>query len=193
MQKLNRNRIPGALLAFVILLAGCTPLSFNPISTATAPPTDAPAVDGEGMPPQIPGVNPRELAQELSSVHQFTCEDLVINEEGYHEWRCRRESPGVTLEVAIFSRTDSELDLVDANVNQSEPLDEQAIASLNFIAGMIPLSDESAGEATAWVTETLPEIEQNDDVRSRLFDDILFRLYGAPETRSLEIGALPPF
>lgn len=179
------------LLCLALLLAACRPAVAPPGPSPT--PSVAPALSQTAIPPQVPGVNPRELVKTLADRDQFTCGKIEVNPQGYYEWRCQRHSPGVLLEISLFSRTKTELDLIDANVNQpTDASDEKAIALLSF-AATLPGSAEAGEAAAPWIQKTLPEISQTGDVRSKTFAGMLFRLYGSAEARSLEIGELPPF
>ena len=186
--------IPGILVLFsMLILSSCTALSqqFNPQPTER---TTSTAGNGtQTIPsPAVPGVNPRQLVKTLEDQEQFTCTDIEINEQSIYEWRCKRQSPGVLFEINVFSRTKTELDLIDANVNQKEnPSDEKAISLLNFVATLPQANSQAHDEATNWITETLPQITKVGDIRTENFGGIQYRLYGIADARSLELGSLP--
>ncbi len=183
------------LLMIGLLFAACTPTVPQPTAAQTPAATAQSAVEpsptpGPTLPPQVPGVNPRKLAASLQDEQGFTCSGIEANSQGYYQWRCERTTPGLVVQVTLLSRTKTELDLIDTNVDQPDtPAAQVAIDQLSWSAGLV---NPNAGQVVqSWIAETLPKIETVGDIRAQTFDGVLYRLYGTAEARSLEIGQLP--
>ncbi len=181
-------------LLFTLLLTACTPIALAPTATpqpSTAPTATSSPTVGPTLPPQVPGMNPRAMAASLADEEGFTCAGIEANPKGYYLWRCERTKPGLVVQVSLFSRTKTELDLIDTNVNQPDtPANSVAVDLLSWSAAFAnPGADQAA--VRTWIEKTLPEITTAGDIRIETFNGTQYRLYGAAETRSLEIGGLP--
>jgi len=140
--------------------------------------------------PGLPGVNPDEIQARLED-EGLSCESLGEDEEGRYHLKCSKTKDSLNIETLILGQSEERVDLIDININQSgEPSDDTAALYLCEISSLM---SDNAGKnaACSWIRQTLPEIQDANDVHTNTFAGIRHILYGNPESRSLEMGRLP--
>jgi hypothetical protein len=140
--------------------------------------------------PGLPGVTPAEIQARLED-EGLSCESLGEDEEGRYHLKCSKTKDSLNIETLILGQSEERVDLIDININQSgEASDDVAGLYLCEISSL--MSDNAVKNAAcSWIRQTLPEIQDANDVHKNTFAGIRHILYGNPESRSLEMGRLP--
>jgi hypothetical protein len=140
--------------------------------------------------PGLPGVSPEEIQARLED-EGLSCESLGEDEEGRYHLKCSKTKDSLNIETLILGQSEERVDLIDININQSgEASDDVAGLYLCEISSL--MSDNTGKNAACnWIRQTLPEIQDANDVHKNTFAGIRHILYGKPESRSLELGRLP--
>ncbi|MBI9046926.1 MAG: hypothetical protein JEZ06_20740 [Anaerolineaceae bacterium] len=121
----------------------------------------------------------------------FTCGEFEIFKDSYLNKKCVLDEVNQKTEVNILSSDEIFIHLIDTNFTQeNNPSNQQARMMLGFIAS-IPYTGSEPEKARSWVQITLDQMgEKSDGIQQNTFGNVLFRLYGSPSDRSLEIGIL---
>lgn len=140
--------------------------------------------------PGLPDSSPEEIQARLED-EGLSCESLGEDEEGRYHLKCSKTKDSLNIETLILGQSEERVDLVDININQSgEPSDDAAALYLCEISSLV--TDNSGKDSACnWIRQTLPEIQDANDVHKNTFAGIRHILYGTPESRSLEMGRLP--
>lgn len=195
-RKRNRKLLLIVLLVEVICIAGLATLLLvngdaeepgNAFSLRSWAAEAARAVESGA---NIPGLNPDQVLAQVEG-EGFTCAAPRVDEKQRVIWKCEKTEGDVVYQVLVLSRSESSVDLIDANINQNGSVsDEEAIQYLCFI-GTLPFDGKQQAESCQWIEETLPAITEVGDLRPAQFSGVTHLLYGAAEARSLELGSLP--
>ena len=181
--------------------------SMTPIPTATIPST-APALPTEitnelptKTPTQekkpaglLPGLRPEVVRANLEAKN-LACELVYLpsGNDPYYKWECKREGLDYMINVEMWSKSMSTVDLIQAGIVQyGNPDNSLSVDFLGFMATM-PYDGADPQQARSWVKETLPTITEKGDVREITIGGVRFRLYGIPSARFLDIGEDLPF
>ncbi len=156
--------------------------------TPVLPPTQA--ID-YSTPVVLPGLKPNRLGDVFSS-REFTCLPVEIGISGYYQGKCSLETADSLMELYHFGRTETDIDLIDANfTHKGQGDDTQPAEFFQSIITSLGFSPEHQTDVLEWIEETLPEITEDRDIREVTFGETRYRLYGAAQNRSMEIGYLP--
>ncbi len=140
--------------------------------------------------PGLPDVSPEEIQARLED-EGLSCESLGEDEEGRYHLKCSKTKDLLNIETLILGQSEERVDLIDININQmGEPSDEVAGLYLCEISSLVTVG---AGKdaVCVWIRQTLPKIQDSNNVHKNSFAGIRYILYGKPESRSLEMGRLP--
>lgn len=155
----------------------------RPRPTNTPRPTATPRI-----PAAVPGLWPRDVTGNMED-RGFACTD-VREGELYYVWSCTRSLEAVMLQVDVYGRSLTSVDLIEATILQfNTPDDSLSAEFLGFVSTM-PYDGADPEAARAWVTNTLPTLQGAGDVRTATFGGVEYQLYGIPTARTLEIGTL---
>lgn len=139
----------------------------------------------------LPGLTPGQL-DEVFKRQKFTCSPVEIGISGFYQGQCSLDEADSLRELYHFGRTEKDIDLIDANfTHKGQGNDRQAAAYFQSIVTSLDFSPEQQAEVLQWIEETLPEITEDRDIHEATFGEVNYRLYGAAQNRSMEIGYLP--
>ena len=174
------------LIAAVILIGVLVPFKGHPIKIIA----DMESLfQQQKFAPHIPGLSVNDLVSHLED-NNFSCHQREFTNNLY-SWQCIDNLDGTNYEVLIFSRNDSDVDLVDANVVQNNKPDDEIASAFLCQVATYPFDFGPKEDACEWISDTLPDINQTGDFHENEFEDIRYLLYGTAEARSLELGRLP--
>ncbi len=188
----NDSGQPVQLHSALSIVNAPTPLpTKTPKSTNMPSSTSMPAEPKTGL---IPGLQPDDVKLNLVN-RKFTCELVFAasDSDPYYKWECKSKNTEYYILVEIWSRSLFSVDLIQSSIMQfGIPDNNLASDFLGFMA-TTPYDGSEPQNARTWVENTLPTITENGDVRENTFGSIIFRLYGIPTARFLNIGDDLPF
>ena len=139
----------------------------------------------------LPGLTPSKLDDVLKR-QNFTCSPVEIGISGFYQGQCSLDEADSLKEVYHFGRTKTDIDLIDANFTHKKGgNDVQAAAYFQSIVTSLGFSPNNQAEVLQWIDVTMPQIIEDRDIKEATFGGVRYRLYGAVENRSMEIGYLP--
>lgn len=171
------------IIAAVMIINLLIPLDKNPLNSLREF-----KLDHKEAAVNIPNITVDDLIAYLEQ--DYACQQRE-KQNNLYSWQCVYTMDKTSYEVLIFSRDDSSIDLIDANIVQDQnPDDQLAVEYLCKIAA-IPFDFEPQEESCDWIRNALPNITQIGDLHEKEFNGIRHLLYGTAEARSLELGKLP--
>jgi len=139
----------------------------------------------------LPGLTPGQL-DEVFKRQKFTCSPVEIGISGFYQGQCSLDEADSLRELYHFGRTEKDIDLIDANfTHKGQGNDRQAAEYFKSIVTRLGFSPNNQAEVLQWIDMTLPQIIEDRDIQEATFGGVRYRLYGAAQNRSMEIGYLP--
>jgi len=139
----------------------------------------------------LPGLTPGQL-DEVFKRQKFTCSPVEIGISGFYQGQCSLDEADSLRELYHFGRTEKDIDLIDANfTHKGQGNDRQAAEYFKSIVTNLGFSPNNQAEVLQWIDMTLPQIIEDRDIQEATFGGVRYRLYGAAQNRSMEIGYLP--
>lgn len=139
----------------------------------------------------LPGLTPGQL-DEVFKRQKFTCSPVEIGISGFYQGQCSLDEADSLRELYHFGRTEKDIDLIDANfTHKGQGNDRQAAEYFKSIVTSLGFSPNNQAEVLQWIDMTLPQIIEDRDIQEATFGGVRYRLYGAAQNRSMEIGYLP--
>lgn len=158
-----------------------------PTQTTTPQPTLTPTATYS---PGLPGLTMSDVVTRLQNEKKFDCKES--GSDPYKTlWMCDyQEGVSRWFHVDLYATSAAPVYALQAAVFQSTADDSAAAAILAYLAAL-PYSGSNPAAAGNWVTQNLPQLKGGEDARQTTIGGVVFRLYGEPNGRYLEMGTPP--
>ena len=155
--------------------------------TSQASGTETPNQTEEPSLPGIPGLYPGAIMDRLVGIG-FVCSEPDVK-DGQIIWECIYGTSDFLYKMSIWGSTVETVDLIEAAALYFGDLDYTDLTSIIFEMMAVTISQGNASdEVSAWIRDTLPDIQVIGDEAIQSFGGVSYHLYAFPSAQVLEVG-----